>query len=201
MNTSRVWGFFIRSHRVATYGHFPFPRQEANRRRQPYVHLVEGTMKIKDIVRFWSKVKFEDCWIWIGSCWSNGYGQFMLTEGGKIRSISAHRTAYELVVGSIPDGLQLDHLCKNRRCVNPAHLEPVTSKVNNSRSEGTSTIHSRKTHCPHGHPYSGDNLYIDKDGARRCRACQKSDRVKEYHREWRQHRKEGVLRTFNPSAK
>lgn len=77
----------------------------------------------------------------------------------------AYRVAYELLVGAIPDGFQLDHLCRNRACVNPAHLEPVTQAVNKARGE-----RAMKTHCPKGHPYSGSNLIREKTG-RKCRIC------------------------------
>lgn len=87
----------------------------------------------------------------------------------------AHRVAYELVVGPIPDGLQLDHLCKVRKCVNPAHLEAVTCGENIRRGDtgkAAAEVQSSKTHCPQGHPYSGDNLahYRGRHG-RRYRAC------------------------------
>ena len=78
----------------------------------------------------------------------------------------AHRVAYELQVGPIPVGLQLDHLCRVRSCVNPAHLEPVTSAENTRRG-----LRAMKTHCPQGHPYAGENLLIRPTGQRRCRTC------------------------------
>ncbi|MFJ2662519.1 HNH endonuclease signature motif containing protein [Arthrobacter koreensis] len=81
-----------------------------------------------------------------------------------------HRVAYELFSGPIPNGLVLDHLCRNRGCFNPNHLEPVTRAVNNLRGVGFMAAHARKTHCPKGHPYDEKNTQI-KNGARRCRAC------------------------------
>lgn len=112
--------------------------------------------------RFWGKVdKSGECWEWRGALSRAGYGAFGRTRGTTI----AHRIAYELVKGSIPKNFTLDHLCRNRRCVNPDHLEPVTLSVNVKR--GGNTI---KTECPRGHPYDEANTYVL--GARRfCRAC------------------------------
>jgi hypothetical protein len=119
-------------------------------------------------VRFWAKVeKREDgCWLWTRNCTSGGYGQF--TNGGKKHL--AHRVAYEWLVGPIPPGLDLDHLCRVRNCVNPGHLEPVTRRENVRRGEAGE---NRKdmTHCLRGHLF-----VIRDDGSRRCRQCQKRRR-------------------------
>lgn len=108
------------------------------------------------------------CWEWGAYKSAAGYGR--LTIDGS-PGLYAHRVAYEELIGSIPEGLQLDHLCRNRACINPWHLEPVTPVVNTRRGEG----HGSETHCPQKHPYSGANLYIhvDKTGQRRrmCRTC------------------------------
>jgi len=118
--------------------------------------------------RFWSKVQPVDdgCWLWRSA--SNGrYGVFWL--GG--RNVSAHRLAYEWLWGKIPSELQIDHLCRNRLCVNPLHLEAVTSPVNVRRGIRPAQMRAI-THCPQGHPYSGDNLYIRPgNGYRQCREC------------------------------
>lgn len=88
--------------------------------------------------RFWSKVeKSSGCWAWTGHKNRNGYGW---TLGPKGKGESAHRIAYELLVGPIPEGLQIDHLCRNRACVNPDHLEPVTQRVNWQRGNAPSAI-------------------------------------------------------------
>jgi len=117
-------------------------------------------------VIFWDNVdKSFECWTWKGTT-LNGYGTFY--DGKK--SVFAHRQSYELIKGNIPDGLQLDHLCRNRLCVNPEHLEPVTCKENINRGN-TGDNQRDKTHCPQGHPYSGENLRITSLGYRECRIC------------------------------
>ena len=120
--------------------------------------------------RFWNKVVKEgpkDCWLWIGTITANGYGQ--VKHNG--RDIGAHRAAYQILVGPIPDGLTIDHLCRNRRCVNPTHLEPVTTKENLRRGLSPTAINARKTHCIHGHEFTKDNTYHRKGIGRRCRTC------------------------------
>lgn len=129
--------------------------------------------------RFWAKVNKRGpmppqsiapgpCWEWTGAKTSGGYGQFWV----KPLKVVSHRFAYEQLVGEIPDDLQLDHLCRNRACVNPQHLEPVTQQVNILRGFSIATANRLKTHCPHGHPYSAENTYIHpKNNGRICRAC------------------------------
>jgi len=122
--------------------------------------------------RFISKVSFpessEGCWEWIGSKNHKGYGQFQW----KYRNYRAHRIAFELLVSPIEEGMVIDHLCRNRSCVNPWHMEPVTNKENIMRGEGHGSRNARKTHCPQGHPYSGWNLIVRiGHGSRECRTC------------------------------
>ena len=117
--------------------------------------------------RFWAKVnKSTSCWLWTGATSADGYGHIKV-EG---RTIKAHRISYEWAVGPIPDGLDIDHLCRVRNCVNPEHLEPVTRKVNTRRGEGWAGQHARKTHCINGHEFNEANTYTYK-GGRFCRRC------------------------------
>lgn len=106
----------------------------------------------------------SQCVEWQGKYFSNGYGRV----GYKM----AHRIVYEEQVGEIPDGLQLDHLCRNRGCVNIEHLEPVTIKVNVMRGVSPHAINARKTHCTNGHEFTEQNIYQRPDRiARGCRTC------------------------------
>lgn len=123
------------------------------------------------------RIKFEirdcgyatPCWAWIAGKGGKGYGQFQ--EKTK-KAVSAHLYCYRVLVGPVPDGLTLDHLCRNRCCCNPAHVEPVTLGENVLRGVGDPAQNARKTHCKHGHPFSGSNLYIEKmTGYRVCRVC------------------------------
>lgn len=108
------------------------------------------------------------CWVWGGALTTAGYP----TIGMNAKTHYVHRLLYELKKGPIPDGLELDHLCKNPPCVNPDHLEPVTHKVNTLRSDGPSAVCARKTHCKNGHPLSGANLILGRRGdGRRFRVC------------------------------
>ena len=119
--------------------------------------------------RFWEKVEpcpTSGCWHWTAAKDQDGYGMFRW-DGGARR---AHRVSYTELVGPIPEGLQIDHLCRNRGCVNPAHLEPVTNRENVLRGENFSAKNAVKTHCDNGHEFDEGNTYIRR-GKRQCRAC------------------------------
>ena len=121
------------------------------------------------IERFMLKVRQGENWCFFWTASTNGTGYGLFTVNG--RMVMAHRWAYEYFKGPIPDGLQLDHLCRNRNCVNPAHLEPVTQRENLLRGESLTTFNLAKTHCPQGHAYAGANLYVTPKGSRQCRTC------------------------------
>lgn len=118
--------------------------------------------------RFWSKVDVtEDCWLWRAVTDVEGYGRFRI-RGGMER---AHRVAYTFVVGPIPDGLVLDHLCRVKSCVNPFHLEPVSRWENVRRSDNLFAAQSRRTHCKRGHEFTEANTNLRPPNRRECRAC------------------------------
>jgi hypothetical protein len=118
------------------------------------------------------------CWIWQRATSADGYGR--VSVGGKV--IPAHRRAYELLVGPIPKGLTIDHLCRNRPCVNPDHLEPVTNRENILRGNTLPAANAAKTHCKYGHPFSPENTWHDlKRGWRKCRTCMRAST-----QEWRE---------------
>ncbi len=107
-----------------------------------------------------------DCWEWCGALRSDGYGH----KYYKGKYWSVHRLVWTALVGEIPDGMDIDHLCRNRKCCNPDHLEVVTRSTNLLR--GARNGYQRKTHCPYGHPYSGENLVVNSRNRRECRECQ-----------------------------
>lgn len=120
------------------------------------------------------------CHLWTGST-NLGYGRFKFAG----KSYLAHRVAWELVHGCIPKGMHVDHVCRNRRCCNPAHLRVVTPRQNVlENSEGLAAANAQKTHCPHGHEYSTENT-INCGGRRHCKTCHR-----EYERQRRQMLKE-----------
>ena len=160
-------------------------------------------MKPSSITNFWTKVDrskgFFSCWEWQGYIDPLGYGYYHPSKSVKLL---AHRFAYTLFQGEIPKPLVLDHLCRNRACVNPSHLEPVSNAENILRGNGQSAVNARKTHCPKGHEFTPENTRIDKKGARRCRECERlylrdayakgyytSPERRAYMRDWRRARK------------
>ena len=132
--------------------------------------------------RFWAKVqKTGTCWLWTAALDTTGYGQFRI-NGILNRS---HRVAYELVNGPIPEGMQLDHLCRVRHCVNPDHLEPVTHRVNSLRGTAPNVLLHHAGHCKHGHPFTKTNTYVRPNGTRLCKACRaiRAMKYRQQHKE------------------
>jgi hypothetical protein len=119
------------------------------------------------------------CWLWLGSVNPRcGYGTMRVAG----KTSYAHRVSYQVFRGPIPVNRELDHLCRVRRCVNPRHLEIVTSRENNRRSDSQSGRNMRKTHCDSGHEFAGENLYITPQGKRGCRACRRAVSLRSYYR-------------------
>lgn len=119
--------------------------------------------------RFWSKVARGDgCWGWLGTLQTSGYGTFPIGRSGRVL---AHRWAYEHLVGPIPAGLTIDHLCRNRACVNPSHMEVVTRGENTRRAL---LLRAPKAQCAHGHDFTAENTYVrPANSERACRACRR----------------------------
>lgn len=141
-----------------------------------------GHFKVLTAVeRFWARVKkTPDHWEWTGVLSRLGYGSFM-AEG---HLWMVHRYSYELLVGPIPEGLTLDHLCRVRHCVWPEHLEPVTLQENILRGSGPIAQHAVKTHCDRGHPFNEENTRIRMRNGRPtrvCKVCKNEDERRRYH--------------------
>jgi len=139
--------------------------------------------------RFWAKVNengpipahrpdLGPCWQWTAARTSHGYGSFMAgsRRDGTYKIVCAHRWIYEQLIGPFPVGLEPDHLCRNRACVLPAHMEPVTRRENILRGASPIAEEARAEACPQGHPYDEINTYRDRDGGRSCRLCRAAAR-------------------------
>lgn len=122
--------------------------------------------------RFWGKVnKTDDCWLWTGCLADTGYGRLTYNT----EQWYAHRLSYVLHKGEISEGLVLDHLCRNRACVNPDHLQAVPQSINVLRGLNKAGFEQiNRTHCPKGHAYDLANTYYDKRNWRQCRACNRA---------------------------
>ena len=126
------------------------------------------------------------CWLWIASLDTKGYGQINIGTGGKPKMARSHREMYLSMIGPIPEGLELDHLCRVRCCVNPAHLEPVTHEENYRRGLGgrnggiaMGKIKRARTHCPRGHSFADGNEMFQNGRGKRwryCRSCKELSR-------------------------
>lgn len=130
---------------------------------------------LKEFVVANSRVRASGCWEWVGGFSGEGYGSVHIHHVG---SRGAHRVSYAVFIGLVPKGLGLDHLCRNRACVNPWHLEPVTDRVNILRGESPSAVNARKTHCNYGHAFTEENTARDRRGRRSCKECRKRNNRK-----------------------
>lgn len=109
------------------------------------------------------------CWLWRGHVRRDGYGAIQIGP----RAYPAHRVFYAIKCGEIPEGKQLDHLCRVRNCCNPEHLEPVTARENIRRGQSEAASRAKRATCPAGHPLSGENLYVAPNGTRKCKTCRR----------------------------
>lgn len=149
--------------------------------------LRDGKRRISVLIRFWNKVdKTETCWLWTAYKLKAGYGRIRI-DG---KNISAHRWAYESMIAPIPEGLTIDHLCRNTSCVNPEHMEVVTLQENLNRAKPwlkaiKESVATRlnKSLCPKGHKYDAENTYVRPDRqSRDCKECRREACRRNYWR-------------------
>lgn len=145
-----------------------------------------GILKEREEKRFRAKYQVSDngCWEWLAGTRGDGYGLFHLAPTGgscTARGVRAHRYAYEAVNGPIPTGMVLDHLCRNRRCVNPEHMEVVTLKENCLRGMSPNMLVYRSGYCKRGHPHTPENRISGKRGCRLCKNIAASELLKKKH--------------------
>lgn len=136
--------------------------------------------------RYIERLPMAGCWIWVGKIFNNGYGCVRVQTNGTRKHFLAHRVVYEEHRGTIPGGMDLDHLCRVRCCVNPSHLEPVSRRENLERGGVITSLRAMAaaknaaTHCTKGHEMTKPNTYVYPNGRHRaCRIC-----MREYRREW-----------------
>jgi len=153
-------------------------RSKPGRGRELPIHLTPTQADT-----FWLLVEESPsgCWDWNGHLFAEfGYGQYRLTRGRSVTALKAHRVSWTLLRGPIPQGMTIDHLCRNPRCVNPAHLECVSNKINILRGESPTALNAKKTHCAHGHEFTPTNIRWRHRGGkvigRECRQCEKDKR-------------------------
>ena len=137
-------------------------------------------------------IQENGCWEWVGHRNNKGYGVWGVFKHPYL----AHRRMYERVRGTIPEGLQLDHLCRNKPCVNPDHLEAVTARENTLRGNSMAARWARRTHCERGHQFTPENVYRN-TGARKCKVCHRG-KVRLYKKLRREARKANATRPSTP---
>lgn len=141
-----------------------------------YTHVMTATLAARFAAKLDTSAGPDACHPWRGFVDANGYGR--LRYGGRDTPVGyAHRIAYELAVGPIPDGLAIDHLCRRRDCVNATHLETVPMGINTSRGESPNARTVRLDRCKRGHPFTANAYTHSKTGKRQCRACAKARRA------------------------